>query len=113
MTRTKPLAKGVAASAWGVCLAWSCAALAASPTARATAAPDAPTVGSAQEIPAPLALEWCLERARNANPSLAGAVAAASAASHRVSLSIALFLKDARHPATGSARWCSTPTENM
>jgi hypothetical protein len=36
------------------------------------------------QIPTPLTLSWCLERAREANPALERAVALASAATHRI-----------------------------
>ena len=42
------------------------------------------TSAHADEVPTPLPLEWCLERARAENPSLAGAQASAEAAAHRV-----------------------------
>ena len=37
-----------------------------------------------QELPAPLTLTWCLERGREANPSLERAAAMASEAHHRI-----------------------------
>ena len=42
------------------------------------------THDSAQTVPSVLTLEWCLERAQEANPALAEAAALASAALHRI-----------------------------
>jgi cobalt-zinc-cadmium efflux system outer membrane protein len=48
------------------------------------AAPGAAESLEEPEIPEPLTLDWCIERARRANPVLEGDVAFAEAAAHRV-----------------------------
>lgn len=64
-------------------------------------------------IPEPLSLSWCLERAREANPSLARANAMASAAAHRIrpagSLDDPRFSYDASNIPTGDFDFDSTP----
>ncbi len=69
--------------------------------------------GPAVPIPAPLTLEWCLERARTQNPSLAMATAAADAATHRIRPAGALddprVAYDASNIPTGDFDFESTP----
>ncbi len=64
-------------------------------------------------IPEPLSLSWCLERAREANPSLARANAMASAAAHRIrpagSLDDPRFTYDVSNIPTGDFDFDSTP----
>ncbi len=63
--------------------------------------------------PSPLKLEWCIERARSANPSLERARAAAQAASHRVTPAGALqdprFTYEASNLPLGDFNFSSTP----
>lgn len=72
-----------------------------------------PTISSASEVPTPLTLEWCLERARAENPSLASARASAEAATHRVRPAAALddprVAYDASNIPTGDFDFDSTP----
>jgi len=84
----------------------------------AEASSDPATVGphsgdSSIEIPALLDLDWCLERAREANPMLARARAEASAASHRVAPARALedprLAYEASNIPTGDWDFDSTP----
>lgn len=67
----------------------------------------------APAIPAPLTLEWCLARAREANPSLHAAEAAAEAAHHRVrpesSLEDPRLSYEASNVPTGDFDLASTP----
>ena len=42
------------------------------------------SAATSQSMPSPLTLEWCLERAQEANPSLAARIASAEAAFHRI-----------------------------
>lgn len=67
----------------------------------------------ASSIPSVLTLAWCLERARQANPSLAQAEAVASAASHRIRPAGALddprISYDASNVPTGDFDFESTP----
>ena len=70
---------------------------------------DAPQL----QIPEPLPLEWCLERAREANPALEMASALASAARHRVAPAGALedprFSYEASNLPVGNFDFHSTP----
>jgi len=73
-----------------------------------------PTVAAAEQpLPAVLTLEWCLERASEANPALAEAAAIASAAQHRIRPAGALddprFGYDASNLPTGDFNFDSTP----
>ena len=74
----------------------------------------APAIGVAdQPLPAKLTLDWCLERAREANPALAEAQADASAAEHRIRPAGALddprIAYDASNIPTGDFDFDSTP----
>jgi len=68
---------------------------------------------TAPSIPSVLTLEWCLERAREANPALAEATALASAAEHRIRPAGALddprLAYDASNIPTGDFDFDSTP----
>lgn len=69
---------------------------------------------SSLEIPdGELRLEWCLERAREANPALASATASAAAASHRIAPAAALddprLSYEASNIPTGDFDFGSTP----
>ena len=68
---------------------------------------------TAPSIPSVLTLEWCLERAREANPALAEATALASAAEHRIRPAGALddprLAYDASNIPTGDFDFYSTP----
>ncbi|MCR9095710.1 MAG: TolC family protein [bacterium] len=73
-----------------------------------------PTTGLAEEpLPTVLTLEWCLERASEANPALAEAAAITSAAEHRVRPAGALddprIAYDASNIPTGDFNFDSTP----
>jgi len=86
-------------------------------TAPAIADPPAPGSVRAEEAPVPippvLTLEWCLARANEANPALARAAAAASAAEHRIRPAGALddlrFGYDASNLPIGDFNFRSTP----
>jgi len=64
-------------------------------------------------LPDPLPLDWCLERARHSNPSIAADVAAAAAAAHRVSpagdLEDPRFSYEAANIPVGNFDFNSTP----
>ena len=66
-----------------------------------------------ESLPAPLPLDWCLERARDANPTLAAKSAAAEAAHQRVPPAGALedprFGYEASNIPTGDFDFGSTP----
>ena len=68
---------------------------------------------AAPSIPSVLTLDWCLERAREANPALAEATALASAAQHRIRPAGALddprLAYDASNIPTGDFDFDSTP----
>ena len=70
-------------------------------------------VGTTAEIPPVLSLEWCLDRARQANPTLARMAALASAAEHRIRPAGALedprLGYDASNIPTGDLDFNSTP----
>ncbi|MDJ0788093.1 MAG: TolC family protein, partial [Myxococcota bacterium] len=65
------------------------------------------------EIPVPLDLEWCVERAREANPDLERAAASSAAASHRVASAGTLddprFTYTASNVPVGDLDFDSTP----
>ena len=80
----------------------------------AVSAPIAALADRAQpQIPDPLALSWCLDRARSANPNLARVEALASAATHRIDPAGAFddprFEYEASNIPTGSFDFDSTP----
>ena len=64
-------------------------------------------------VPEVLSLAWCLERAREANPTLEQAVASAAAAQHRITPAGALedprFAYEASNVPTGDLDFDSTP----
>lgn len=64
-------------------------------------------------VPSPLTLEWCIERARTRNPSLAIAIASAEAARHRIRPAAALedprIAYEASNIPTGDFDFESTP----
>ena len=65
------------------------------------------------EVPAPVTLAWCLERAREANPNLERVAAIASAARQRIVPAGALedprFAYEASNVPTGDFDFSSTP----
>jgi outer membrane protein TolC len=79
----------------------------------AVVAPVARAEEPSVEIPKQLTLEWCLERAREANPTLASVAARAAAAGHRVGPAGALedprFVYEASNVPTGDFDFRSTP----
>lgn len=91
----------------GRALALACLALSVSAPCRVGAEVHA------LSVPAVLSLEWCLERAKEANPSLAQVEAAASAASHRIRPAAALedprIAYEASNLPTGDFDFGSTP----
>jgi outer membrane protein TolC len=68
---------------------------------------------SSPEIPGLLTLDWCLQRARQANPTLASTAASSAAASHRIAPAAALddprLTYEASNIPTGDFDFGSTP----
>ena len=68
---------------------------------------------SLPELPGLLSLDWCLQRARQANPALASMAASAAAASHRIAPAAALddprLAYEASNVPTGDFDFGSTP----
>ena len=113
-----PIVRSGGAAALALVLLFCSTASAVAQEPHTKKAPEATTAfadteDSVPTIPPLLTLEWCLERAREANPALAEATALASAAEHRIRSAGALddprLAYDASNIPTGDFDFDSTP----